>query len=666
MLLATHRGMQHHLTLCASHIAHRYFTPRKPVVMSYPSSVGAVTGREMFPQNNKINFVNAMFQNLHEPSEWNVLSIQADKPIQSSDIPYKHQSYIIILWPEEDKDIIDSLKLQIDTLQFYTNSFNLQAKFLLVVMDYNIQLPQLHALKMIETMWNPFKIISVVIILPMTNTVAHKTCSNCEYDIINVYTSFPYNRSQCGKVKEVELLDQWMLKGNGSFRSKVNLFPSKVPSDFQGCPLVIAPIERIPFVKLTNIHRDSHGDTTYTYDGLEIEYVLLSTKAMNITPIFLEPRVGDFVQVRVETFMEMAQGLVDITVGVHPLHVLLVRAGDPIRPYFELTMRWWVPCAEPAPRVEKVMAVFTSSVWMSVLAVFILTTLAFWLTALAPSSTSWRDPKIFQTFHYNFYIVWAVFLGVSVPKLPITLRLKCMFLLYVWYSFAMTTVFQVFFITFLVNPGYGKRVENFEELVSSGLKLVTDARMLSFVNISGYWEYLRLELSTDSCSVIDECVIQLVKNKNMTTVTSKFQFEYILATVGKTEDKNKYMCTIPEIVVTSRFSMYVSKGNPLLDRFNLWIQRILESGLVNRYWSQVLWNVTLQGIARAQQDISERYKNEGEFFVLTASHLSVAFYQLLIGYFISFAVFTAECTCNKIQQFAADRICTRLDLKLKI
>jgi hypothetical protein len=52
--------------------------------------------------------------------------------------------------------------------------------------------------------------------------------------------------------------------------------------------------------------------------------------------------------------------------------------------------------------------------------------------------------------------------------------------------------------------------------------------------------------------------------------------------------------------------------------------------------------------------------------VLTASHLSVAFYQLLIGYFISFAVFTAECTCNKIQQFAADRICTRLDLKLKI
>jgi hypothetical protein len=584
-----------------------------------------------------------MFQNLHEPSEWQVLSVQSDKPIRNSDIPHKHQSYIVILWSEEDKDVFDSLQSQIDTLQSYTYSFNQQARFLLVLMDYNIKSPQSHALKMIDTMWNPLKIINVVIILLTTNIILHQTCSSCEYNTINVYTWFPYHPSQCGQVKEVDLLDQWVLKGNGNFRTNVNLFPSKVPNNFHGCPLVIAPVERIPFVKLTNTHIDSRGDISYIYEGLEIEYVLLLTKAMNITPIFLEPRVGDFVQVRVETFMEIAQGLVDITVGVHPLHLLLVRVGDPLWPYCELTMRWWVPCAEPASRVEKIMAVFTPSVWISILVVFILTALAFWRTAVGPSSATWRDPIVFQTFRYNFYIVWAVFLGVSVAKLPRTPRLRSMFLLYVWYSFAMSTVFQVFFITFLVNPGYRKRIENFEELVSSGLKLATDARMLGFVNISGYWEYLRLGLSTDSCSVIDECLIQLVRNKNMTTVSSKFQFEYILATVGKTEDKNKYLCTIPEIVVTSKFSAYISKGNPLLDRFNLWIERILDSGLVNKYWSQFLWNVTLQGIA---SDSSER--DEGEFFVFTVSHLSAAFCLLLIGYLISFAVFMAECTCNKI------------------
>jgi hypothetical protein len=589
-----------------------------------------------------------MFQSLHEPSEWHVLSVQSGKTVQNSEIPYKHQSYVIILWPEEDKDILYSLQLQIDTLQSYTSSFSHQAKFLLVVMHYSIQSPQLHALKMIEAMWNPFKIINVVILLLTTKAVLHQTCSNCEYDTINIYTWFPYDPSQCGEVKGVELLDQWMLNGNGGFRRNVNLFPSKIPSNFRGCPLTIAPVTRIPFVKLTNMKTDPRGHTTYTYEGIEIEYVSLLSKAMNITPIFLEPRDGDFVQVRVETFMEIAQGLVDITVGVHPLHPLLVRVGDPIRPYLELTMRWWVPCAEPASRVQKVMTVFASSVWISALAVFILTALVFWRMAVASSSAALSDPDVFQAFRYNVYIVWAVFLGLSVPKLPRTLRLRSVFLLYVWYSFAMTSIFQVFFISFLVNPGYGDRVENFEELVRSGLRLDTDARMLSFVNISGYWEYLRLELSADPCSDIDECLIRLVRNKNTTTVSSKFQFEYILATVGKTEDKNKYLCTIPEIVVTSKFSMYISKGNPLLDRLNLWIQRILESGLVNGYWSRVLWNVTLEGTASAEQDSNERAHNGGGFFVFTVSHLSVAFYQLLIGYLISCAAFMAECICSRI------------------
>jgi hypothetical protein len=596
-----------------------------------------------------------MFQKLHEPSKWHILSARPDLPVGNSYVAYKHQSYVVILWPDEDQDIVGPLQLQIDTLQLYTNSFNHGARFILVVMDYSIQSPHLRALRMIESLWNPYKIVNVVIIIPTTNTILRQNCSNCKYDTINVYTWFPYDPSQCGKVKRVELLDQWMLEGDGGFRKKINIFPSKVPNNFQGCPLVIAPVVRIPFVKMKHINIDSHGDTTYTYEGLEIEHVSLLTKAMNITPIFLEPRDGDFVQIRVETFMEMAQGLVDITVGVHPLHPLLVRVGDPIRPYFELIMRWWVPCAKSASRVQKVMTVFTSSVWMSVLAVFSVTALAFWRTAVAPSSGPWRDPDVYRTFRYNLHVVWAVFLGLSVPKLPRTPRLRSIFLLYVWYSFAMTSVFQVFFISFLVNPGYDNRVENFEELVSSGLKLATDAKMLSFVNASGYWEYLRLQLSTDTCSVIDECLVQLVRNKNTTTVSSKFQFEYILATVGKTEYKNKYLCTIPEIVVTSKFSMYISKGNPLLDRFNLWIQRILESGLVNGYWSRFLWNVTLQGRARVEQDSNGREVNGGEFFVFTASHLSVAFCQLLVGYLVSSAVFIAECICSRFERFATNR-----------
>jgi hypothetical protein len=210
----------------------------------------------------------------------------------------------------------------------------------------------------------------------------------------------------------------------------------------------------------------------------------------------------------------------------------------------------------------------------------------------------------------------------------------------------MSTVFQVLFISFLVNPGYEKGIHTFEDLVESGLVLATDARLMSFANASGYWEYLKLRLSTDTCSLIDECLVHLVTHKNITTVSSAVQFEYMLATLGKTEDKGRYLCTIPEIVDTSRFALYVSKGNPLLPMFDTWIQRAIESGIAAKYWSQFIWNATLQGAAK-RGSVADQSESQ-VFFVFTVSHLSPAFCQLLIGYLFSFVVLMAEFVHRRI------------------
>jgi hypothetical protein len=208
----------------------------------------------------------------------------------------------------------------------------------------------------------------------------------------------------------------------------------------------------------------------------------------------------------------------------------------------------------------------------------------------------------------------------------------------------MSAVFQVFFISFLVNPGYEKGIDTFQDLVESGLKLTTDAKMLSLANASGYWEYLRLQLSTDTCAPIDECLKLLVNEKNFTTVSSTVQFEYVLATLGKTEDRARYLCTIPEIVDTAKFSLYVSKGNPLLPVMDAWIQRAIESGVISKYWSQFIWNVTLQGAANRGSEADQI----DMFVVFTVSHLSPAFCQLLAGYLLSFVVLLAEFAHRRI------------------
>jgi len=636
-LLATaHSGVEHRVVSCVSNIASRYFVPGQPLVISAPSSDRHVEDRTPVLHSTEVQLMDAVFSSLHGQSKWPILTFRSEDPAVSSDATHKHQSYVVFLWPEQHNRAADTLQQSMDSLLLYTNSFNHRAKFLLVLVGYKQPFSQSDVLKLFEIMWNPHKIINVLIMLPTAAGTLNDVCSNCEYVVLSLYTWFPYDSNVCGQVKQVELLDQWLPEGDGRFRSNAHLFPSEVPRNLHGCPLTVVPIDRIPFVKLTNSYTDSSGDVTYVYEGLEIEYILFPARAMNFTPVFLKPRVGDFVQVRVEVFMEMAQGMVDVTVGTHPIHPLLLSVGDATRPHYEVTMRWWVPCAAPATRTDKVMAVFTPSVWVLVVLVFILTATAFWRTALQDE----EDRPAFRTFTRNFYTVWAVFLGVSVSELPTTHRLRSMFLLYVWYSFAMGTVFQVLFISFLVNPGYERGIDTFEDLVESGLKLATDARLIKFANVSGFWEYLRLQLSTHTCSAVDECLKHLVTHKNITTVSSAVQFEYVLATLGKTGDKGRYLCTIPEIVDTTKFAVYVSKGNPLLPTFDAWVQRAIESGIVAKYWSQFIWNATLQGAANSDSAVD--HSDSHVFFVFTVSHLSPAFCQLLIGYLFSFVALLAE------------------------
>ena len=50
-------------------------------------------------------------------------------------------------------------------------------------------------------------------------------------------------------------------------------------------------------------------------------------------------------------------------------------------------------------------------------------------------------------------------MGVSATNTPNTWKNRLIFLLYVYYSFAMSTVFQAFSISYLLEPGYGKKYE---------------------------------------------------------------------------------------------------------------------------------------------------------------------------------------------------------------
>jgi hypothetical protein len=73
------------------------------------------------------------------------------------------------------------------------------------------------------------------------------------------------------------------------------------------------------------------------------------------------------------------------------------------------------------------------------------------------------------------FSAWGIFIGVSVTEIPTIWKQRNFFLFYVCYCFSMSTVFQAFFVFYLVEPGYEKGIETFEELQYLASKFGTES-----------------------------------------------------------------------------------------------------------------------------------------------------------------------------------------------
>jgi len=103
---------------------------------------------------------------------------------------------------------------------------------------------------------------------------------------------------------------------------------------------------------------------------------------------------------------------------------------------------------------------------------------------------------------------------------------------------------------------------------------------------------------------------------------------------------SKYPCK--ECVYNCFFFFVLRNGSPLMKRLNVLTRRFLEGGLLDRYWTQLLWITNLRNKMRVG-DVEEDL-----YFVFSLSHLSPAFCVLGFGYLLSSIVFLAEVLVKRI------------------
>jgi len=633
---------QRQLALCGLTVLHRHFKTGTNLLVSFSHTTCSNTQQRTLSHTSKYknddHVVNLILQKTNEAASWAILVSNPDQP--SLEITYEFQdkidNYLVIVRPKStDEGTFDEVQDQFDSL-LKMKSWNQRALFLLMLTG-TIKEPKLLAHKIFDILWKSENVLNIVLLVPtveeslLHDNVKH-TAKSMSFDL---YTWFPYHSGHCASVEEVALLDQWLVTKSGGFLKEVPLFPNKIPANLQACPLRVCAAEDQPFVLCNNIEHKNISK----YSGLEIEFLIIISQVMNATLVYLPQPTGTPILRRITCFTRLNFGLCDLVLGTVPIDLNIMEFADSTIPHLQTAFRWLIPCPTPVPRVERILGIFELPVWFSLILVLILTTAIFWCFSNYHFHLLEKDSPTYKTLSQSLSDVWAVSMAVAVPKLPVTMKLRAFFLLFVWYSFAINIVFQAFFITFLVEPGYRKQIKTFDDLIQSGLMYGYLEATEIALNISMYYERTKIRSPRFYCSEPNECLKRLITHGDITMVHFPNAAEYDAFKIISSHNR-KQVCFLEEDIYKMNLVMYMQTGNPLIHRANTIIRRTIEAGLVDNYWSMVKWRVRLKSVVNSTDDAV--LTDDNEYFALALSHLKVAFIILIVGYILCAILFIAE------------------------
>jgi len=638
---------QRHIVLCVDNIVHRHLLPRNSLRVSLPSvdhNVTSPTLTHTHLQEYNFNMVDAFLRIVTDGARCSVevSRIGAAQPEILNEYFLKHDSYIIFTGIQtEESDIISSVSDQLQELR-KASSWNYRARFVVVSsVHINVSIQEL-AFKILEEMWKYYNVMDVLTVMSVSNITFKDTVvdsaipegNKSEIDI-QLFSWFPYTSpTHCDKLAEAVLLDRW--NSDGEFVLKVNLFPEKVPKTFHKCSTKI-----ISFIFPPAVMENSEK----LYTGLEVKFVDLIFKRLNLTAEYIvSPNTKDnFYPLFAESIQQLEPASSDIAIGSLPFHASIFGIAEATIPYLNIRVTWYVPCPKPISCWTSIYKIFGSIVWACFGAVAILAVIVMWFVAKFDMQINVLESPNYKTIMYCIYNIWAIITGVSVPQKPISLSLRIFFIAWVWYSFAMTTVYQAYFIGFLVNPGFEKSITTLNELLESGIEYGYPGNNGGLHLSDPTRDIIRK--NRKACKTIYKCLQRVIERKDFATIFDSFHAEYFTTRL-LFHNIHVQVCTLEEDILLFRVSMYMTKGNPLLHRINTIIARILEAGLYRKWQKDFLSSSRLNDhpIDDDDTNFSDFATEElnTDYSTLSLMHLQVVFYVLLIGQIVSTFVFLAE------------------------
>jgi len=621
---------ENYLVRCLTYISHRYFEPGRTVVISSPSVYRHVQ-QELVAE-------------IQRTAMWPVVVTvdgNVSKP-EKTDFIDRYGSYII-LKPDGNIEYFrtEILGLILDRKRKLTRIWNSESRFVVAGANEFSMTQQ----KEIFERFSKLRIYNCIIVCQehyVIDKIRSRPINVNDVDTgmkLGVYTWFPYQSSErCTEVKDITLMDSWVISAQGHFTKNTDLFPRKIGNRLNGCPMkaIVRDGQEEFTTKFTN-RTYSNGTVVSYIAGLEMTLFRVVLRQMNMTfvhvptPEGFELEKGEVRNLISSMFQKESYIVVGSVGNFYLNHPFFSSTNS----YYIMSLRWYVPCFVKYPRWSSFFRILSVELWLVLFISIGIAAISATLVGRYSCTSEWQGYKTVTSSLTN---LWAVILGVPVSTMPRTPSLRFLFFAWVCFSLAFSTVLQTFLITFLIDSGYKTPIQNMDELFESGIKLANPSGHTFIFENGDETETAKVHRNHVNCPSLDVCVAWAKYHKNVSILLLDKIFEEYYATgyfVG--ENSEPFLCRLEDVVVYSYGQiMLMFFEDPLMKRVNEITGRVVEAGL-HTFWNSLLMHMK-KLISRR---IAIVHPPDG-YYSFNLYHMQPAFYLLLMGLCVSALCFMVE------------------------
>ena len=437
------------------------------------------------------------------------------------------------------------------------------------------------------------------------NTIVLLSVSNENITGIEAATWFPYKQyPNCNKRRNKLNSMVWLDKPQENFLARTNLYPNKLPSDFEGCTITVC-------------NMIEYGNQVIT-EELHLEKTIVST-------VFL---ALNFKILHSSTDCSVVHGVIPLEYSnlngkSFPKHSVFTH------PHLTVREMWFVPCPKLTTLSGNFVKVFSFPVWL-----LIAFSLFFIMFVIRKASIILaNETDFYKNMLSCFYSMWAILVGTSVTQMPVTSRVRVIFILWVLYSLAISTIFQAFFTSFLIEPTKEKGITTVEEMIKTSTR-VQGARITMYT-----WCLRNVEF----CKQVPDAKFSTDWNNTDSKESGNTSFlvtDLEMSFYKKWTTILRNHCPLKVTLNTVKHIMVMKRDFPFYSQVNKVTTALREGGILEQMKKNSLVSQNKTEVNFLQ---SVFYKQDnGDYYVFNISHLKFAFLMYVFGVCIGLAVFFCE------------------------